>query len=99
MARQRITQLQAVDSSAIRAIGYAPAARRLFIAYRGARGLYAYDEVAPREWRELLAAPSKGRYVNFRIKPRHAFMRMDDDATARRSVIPPETRAARGSRP
>ncbi len=68
--------MQAVDSSAIRAIGYQPSAQSLYVAYRGARGVYAYNDVTPEEWQALLDAESKGRFVNFRIKPRHAFVRV-----------------------
>jgi hypothetical protein len=68
--------MQAVDSSAIKAMGYDRPAQSLFIAYRGKRGLYAYDKVTPEEWQALLGAESKGRFVNFHIKPRHTFTRI-----------------------
>jgi hypothetical protein len=57
-----------VSSSAIRAIGYDRVRRLLFIDYIGS-GSYAYIGVPPNVYARLLAAPSKGQFVNFSIKP------------------------------
>lgn len=63
---------------AIRGIAYDRATRWLFVAYRSAqRGLYAYRDVTPEEWRMMRRVPSLGRYVNARIKPRHDFVRLE----------------------
>jgi hypothetical protein len=71
--------LQRVESSAVRAIAYDKPTRWLFVAYRSARrGLYAYRDVTPQEWRMLRRTPSIGRYVNAQIKPRHEFVRIDE---------------------
>jgi hypothetical protein len=73
-------RLQPVESSAIRAMAYDRPTRWLFVAYRSKRrGLYAYQGVTPKEWRMLHHTPSIGRYVNARIKPHHAFVRLDDE--------------------
>jgi hypothetical protein len=69
-------RMRPVRSSAIRAVGYYRPERWLFVHYRGAEGIYAYEAVTSQEWRDLLAAPSKGRFVNFRIKPHHPFIRL-----------------------
>ena len=72
-------RLQPVASSAIRAIGYDRRSGWLFIAYRSERrGLYAYRDVTPAEWRMLHRTDSIGRYVNARIKPRHDFVRLTE---------------------
>lgn len=72
-------RLQPVASSAIRGLAYDRPTRCLFVAYRSARrGLYAYREVTPQEWRMLHRTASIGRYVNARIKPRHDFVKLDE---------------------
>lgn len=79
MEKRKAVTLRPVASSAIRALAYDRPTRWLFIAYRTARrGLYAYRDVTPAEWRMLRHAASIGRYVNARIKPRHACVRLDD---------------------
>jgi hypothetical protein len=60
-----------VASRAIRAIGYDRVRRALFVDYVDARGRYRYDDVEPEVYAELLAAPSRGRFVNLRIKPNY----------------------------
>jgi hypothetical protein len=79
MERRPRLRLQPVESSAVRAIAYDKPTRWLFVAYRSARrGLYAYRDVTPQEWRMLRRTPSIGRYVNAQIKPRHEFVRIDE---------------------
>ena len=78
MEKHKPVTLHPVESSAIRALAYDRPTRWLFIAYRSARrGLYAYRDVTPQEWRMLRQASSIGRYVNAHIKPRHAFVRLE----------------------
>lgn len=57
-------------SSAVTMVGYDASRRRLEVEFKGG-GLYAYLDVTPAEYGELLAADSIGDYVNTRIKPRH----------------------------
>jgi hypothetical protein len=63
---------QPVDSSAIASVGYDPARRVLEIEYKGGRP-YAYRGVPPHAAAALLVAPSKGTFVNTRIKGRYPF--------------------------
>lgn len=79
MARPKKLRLQPVESSAIRALAHDRPTRWRFVAYRSARrGLYAYRDVTPQEWRMLHHTPSIGRYVNARIKPHHDFVKLDE---------------------
>ncbi|WP_030061371.1 MULTISPECIES: KTSC domain-containing protein [Streptomyces] len=64
----------AVDSSVLRSVGYDPAARQLELEFTGGR-LYVYEDVPARVHRELLAAPSHGRYFVRRIRGRYAYRR------------------------
>jgi hypothetical protein len=50
-----------VESSMLRSVGYDPATRVLELEFRNGR-LYRYAEVGEEIYRELMAAPSKGRY-------------------------------------
>jgi hypothetical protein len=67
--------MPAVDSSAIRAIDYDTAARRLEILFVTGR-LYAYADVPPHIYADMLASPSKGEYFNAHIRDRYAFARV-----------------------
>jgi len=63
-----------VQSSAIERIGYDGKRRRLLVTFRGKnRKSYAYLNVPRAEYEAILAAPSKGIYVNTVIKPRYRF--------------------------
>jgi hypothetical protein len=68
-------RLQAVTSSSIAAIGYDRRNARLLVEFRDS-GLYAYRDVPARVFSELAAAPSKGRYVNDKIKGRFRYERV-----------------------
>lgn len=69
-------QLLPVDSSSIAALGYVPLRRELIVKFRERDVVYAYEGVAEFEFRALLAADSKGRFINLWIKPRHRFRRL-----------------------
>jgi lysyl-tRNA synthetase class 2 len=58
---------QYVQSTAIRGYRYDPAAKALDVEYIDG-DIYRYFEVTERERSELEEAPSKGTYVNQRIK-------------------------------
>ena len=62
-------EMHAVDSSAIEAVGYDPAARKLHVRFKDT-GLYVYSGVEEGIAAALLAAESKGTYFNQEIKPR-----------------------------
>ncbi|WP_097237054.1 KTSC domain-containing protein [Streptomyces sp. 1331.2] len=64
----------AVDSSVLRSVGYDPVARRLELEFTGG-GVYVYADVPARVHRELLAAPSRGRYFVRRIRGQYAYRR------------------------
>ncbi|HEY2719181.1 MAG TPA: KTSC domain-containing protein [Solirubrobacteraceae bacterium] len=60
--------MQAVDSSAVAAVGYDRVAEELYVEFvDGDR--YAYTPVPNVIWRALLEADSKGRFVNKVLKP------------------------------
>lgn len=64
-----------VDSSAVESIGYQEAVQALDVEYEGGK-VYRYADVPPRVHRELMAAESKGRFVNTEIKPRYKYKRI-----------------------
>lgn len=59
-----------VESSAIDAVAYDDEHRELYVRYHGG-GCYTYADVPPDTWDALLAAESKGAFVNRTIKPRY----------------------------
>lgn len=61
-----------VSSSAVRSIGYDEKLHLLEIEYMSGQ-TYRYYFVPKTEYEQLAAAPSKGTYVNRRIKPRYPF--------------------------
>ena len=66
-----------VTSSNLLAVGYDPAARTLYVAFRGtARSLYAYDDVPPHIAAALMTATSHGEYLNRVIKGAHPYRRL-----------------------
>ena len=66
-----------MPSSVIAAMSYNAERKTLTIVYRGKRGTYRYHKVAPEEYDEFLAAPSKGTYLNQTFKARqHPYERL-----------------------
>jgi hypothetical protein len=61
-----------VQSSAVSRIDYTPDTGILDIWYKDA-GLYSYLDVPETVYRALLAAPSKGRFINAHIKDHFAY--------------------------
>jgi hypothetical protein len=53
-----------VDSASIGAIGYSLLKRQLGIEFRKSGDVYLYFEVPPEEYRDFMAAESKGEYLN-----------------------------------
>ncbi|MBE7217585.1 MAG: KTSC domain-containing protein [Caulobacteraceae bacterium] len=64
-----------MDSSAIAALAYDAAARRLSIRFRSGQA-YGYAEVAPSVFAAFLAADSKGRFFHAEIDGRYAYRRL-----------------------
>jgi hypothetical protein len=61
-----------VESSAISSADHCPRAGTLIITFLSGRR-YAYFDVPRSEYEALLAAESKGTFVNARIKPRYRY--------------------------
>jgi KTSC domain len=65
-----------VESSSIELVGYDKEAQELYVRFHNRGRTYAYEGVSPAQFEALLAAPSKGRYLNWEIKPYHAYRRV-----------------------
>ena len=75
-----------MPSEAILAMQYMPAVQKLYIAFHS-RIIYCYSDVPIEEWREFLAADSKGTYLNQVFKLRnHPFETVEPPI-----LPPPET--------
>ncbi|HEY0963404.1 MAG TPA: KTSC domain-containing protein [Pseudomonadales bacterium] len=69
--------MHGVDSSSIRAVGYDPERRRLYIRFADSAHLYAYRDVPPDVYVDLMQAASKGAYVNTQVKPHYDYTTME----------------------
>ena len=67
--------LRPVASSAVAAIGYDERAQEAYVRFVGG-ATYAYERVSPTLWEFFRTAPSKGRFVNLILKPRHPCRRV-----------------------
>jgi KTSC domain len=65
-----------VESSSIELVGYDEQAQELYVRFHNRGRTYAYEDVPRAQFDALLAAPSKGRYLNWEIKPYHAYRRV-----------------------
>jgi len=63
-----------VESSSIELVGYDEETRELHVRFVGGQ-TYVYSPVTRAAFEALLEAPSKGRYVNWEIKPYHRYRR------------------------
>jgi KTSC domain len=70
------TAMFAVASSSIAAAGYDCERHALRLCYVGG-GTYDYWGVPANVFRALLDAPSKGQFVNWHIKPRYRYTRLN----------------------
>jgi hypothetical protein len=61
-----------VFSSNIRSVGYDPQTAVLEVKFHNNR-VYQYLDVPPEEFDALMAAESKGRFLNRVIKPQHPY--------------------------
>ena len=59
-----------VDSTSVASIGYQPSRRELDIEFRASGDVYRYFNVPSEEYAALIAAESKGTYLNQVFKPR-----------------------------
>ena len=69
-------QMHSVDSTSLDRIGYDAEARELYVRFRESQQVYIYSGVGPRNYGELLAADSKGAYLNQNIKGRFPYRRL-----------------------
>ncbi len=58
-----------VDSTVLSAMRYDPERHELTLTFRDGHGTYRYEQVGPEVWEALLAAPSKGTFLNQVLKP------------------------------
>lgn len=65
-------EMKKVKSSNVVAVGYDGA--NLIVEYAG--GTYSYEKVAKKVYEGLLAAESKGRYMNSEIKGKYAYCKI-----------------------
>lgn len=65
-----------VESSSIASIGYTASSKTLEVQFRNG-GVYQYLGVSSNEHRALMAASSKGQFLNECIKPRFDVVRVD----------------------
>jgi KTSC domain len=65
-----------VESESIALVGYDEEAQELYVRFHNRGRTYAYEDVSPAQLQALLAAPSKGRYLNWEIKPYHSYRRV-----------------------
>ena len=70
-----LPRLLPVESSSIDAVGYDPASKRLYVRFTSGNN-YVYYEVAKRVFDDLLAADSKGRFLNAEIKGAYDYRRL-----------------------
>lgn len=63
-----------VDSSAISSMGYDARSSTLEVEFRSG-AVYDYHGVPPKVWKDLLGAPSKGRFFSRSLRGRYPFTR------------------------
>ncbi len=78
--------MASVRSSAIRHLAYNPGKRELHVFFRGG-GDYTYFDVPAEEYEALIEAPSKGAFVNRKIKGHYRCVRRGEPK--RRIMIEP----------
>ncbi len=69
-------RMHPAPSSSIKAAGYDARQRTLRLRYAGG-GTYEYFGVPASVVKDFIAAPSKGRFVNLRIKPCYRYRRVN----------------------
>jgi hypothetical protein len=67
-------EMIAVASTNIHQVGYVAAKRELYVQFKSSPDrVYVYEDVPRTVFDDLLAAPSKGTFVNQQIKGAYAF--------------------------
>ncbi|HKV06907.1 MAG TPA: KTSC domain-containing protein [Thermoanaerobaculia bacterium] len=67
---------QRVDSSAISSMGYDARSSTLEVEFRSG-AVYDYHGVPPKVWKDLLGAPSKGRFFSRSLRGRYPSTRQE----------------------
>ena len=62
-----------VTSSTVNRVGYVADALELHVQFKSSAKIYVYEGVPPAVFERLLAAPSKGTFVNQQVKGTYAF--------------------------
>ena len=68
--------IRRIESSSVDAVGYDPDSGKLYVRFVGSGRAYAYYGVPASVYDALMAADSKGRYVNAHIKGRYEYRRL-----------------------
>ncbi|NLG35691.1 MAG: KTSC domain-containing protein [Lentisphaerae bacterium] len=63
--------LQPVDSSAVKAIGYDAATQTLFVQMLATMEVYAYEDVPAKVYKSFLSSKSKGRFYTDKVKGKY----------------------------
>lgn len=66
-------QMTPVASTSIAEVGYDPVFRDLHVRYHSSSTYYIYRGVPPHVFTRLMAAPSKGEFVNAEVKGHYEF--------------------------
>ena len=70
-APQISADLQPVDSSAVKAVGYDSATQTLFVQLLSTMDVYAYQGVPASVYESFISSPSKGRFYPDKIKGKY----------------------------
>ena len=68
--------IRRIESSSIDAIGYEPDSGKLYVRFVGSGRAYVYYGVPAPVYAAFMAADSKGRFVNTRIKGLYEYRRL-----------------------
>lgn len=68
--------IRRIESSSVDAIGYDPDSGKLYVRFAGSGRAYVYYGVPVSVYDALMAADSKGRFVNARIKGPYEYKRL-----------------------
>jgi hypothetical protein len=69
--------LQPVDSSAVKAVGYDAATQTLFVQMLATMEVYAYEDVPAKVYDSFLSSKSKGRFYATKIKGQYTSDKKD----------------------
>ena len=72
----QLPTIRQIESSSVDAVGYDPDSGKLYVRFKGSGRAYVYYGVPASVYDAFLAADSKGRFVNARIKGRYEYRRL-----------------------